>query len=128
MFTVRDAENAMVAFTIIALALMVVIFFHELLIKHNNVVSCFYAVFNNVSNILSAATLITIFEEGFDLMFFRRTREERAKLKAEKDQLETLKKEIQDLQNVPQEGRSTSKSENVKADSQPQKHLSKTDN
>ena len=51
-------------------------------------------------------------------MFFRRAREERAKLKEEKRELKELKKEIQNLQNAPQkEGpASASNPENVKAD------------
>ena len=50
-------------------------------------------------------------------MFFRRAREERAKLKKEKRELEELKKEIQNLQNAPQKEApaSASKPENVKA-------------
>jgi hypothetical protein len=53
-----------------------------------------------------------------NLMFFRRAREERAKLKEEKRELEELKKEIQNLQNVPEKEApaSTSNPENVKAD------------
>ena len=47
-------------------------------------------------------------------MFFRRAREERAKLKKEKRELEELKKEIQTLQNNPQKEGPTSKPENVK--------------
>ena len=99
LFTVRNAENAMIAFTIFAIAITVLIFLHELLIDRRGIVNSLYAVAGNVSNILSAATLLTIFEEGFDLMLFRRTREERAKLKEEKRQLEELKKSVNSPQN-----------------------------
>lgn len=100
LFTVGNAENAMVAFTVFAIAVIVVIFLYELLLKRNNIVSSLYAVVVNVRNILSAATLLTILLEGFDIMFFRRTREERTKLKklkAEIGQLEELKKSNENL-------------------------------
>ena len=60
--------------------------------------------------ILSAATLLTILLEGFDIMFFRRTREELAKLKEErkqfkeeKEQLEELKKANENLKKANEE-------------------------
>ncbi len=99
LFTVRNAENAMIAFTVFAIAVAVGIFLHRLLIDRSGIVNSLYAIAENVSNILSAATLLTIFEEGLDLMLFRRTREERAKLKEEKRQLEELKKSIKVPQN-----------------------------
>ena len=80
----------MTAFMIFAIAITVSIFFHALLIQHklpitlNTIVNSFSAVVGNVSSILSGATLLTILLEGADIMFFRRTREERAKLKEEK--------------------------------------------
>ena len=119
LFTVRDAENAMTAFTIFTIAVIVGMLLHELLIKGNNILSFLYVVVSNVSNILSAATLITVFEEGFNLMLFRRAREERAKLKEEKRELEELKQEIQDLQKVPQEGAPAPQPESVNAKNQP---------
>ena len=67
-------------------------------------------------------------------MFFRRAREERAKLKEEKRELEELKKEIQTLQNSPQKEapaskpESASNPENVKGGNQPPKQSSKPDN
>ena len=67
------------------------------------------------------STLLTIFEEGINFMFFRRAREERAKLKQEKRELEELKKKIQNLQNTPQKEApaSASQPENVKAHTKP---------
>ena len=109
----------MTAFTIFTIAVIVGMLLHELLIKGNNILSFLYVVVSNVSNILSAATLITVFEEGFNLMLFRRAREERAKLKEEKRELEELKQEIQDLQNAPQEGAPAPKPESVNAKNQP---------
>ena len=115
----------MTAFTIFAIAITVSIFFHALLIKHkllitlNSIASSLSAVVGNVSSILSGATLLTILLEGADIMFFRRTREERAKLKEEKRELEELKEEIQNLQNAPQNEVPASKPENVKPDTKP---------
>ena len=100
LFTVRDTENAMVAFTIFAIAVIVGIFLYEIVLKRNNIVSALSAVVVNVSSVLSAATLLTILLEGFDVMFFRRTRKELTKLrklKAEIGQLEELKKENEEL-------------------------------
>lgn len=104
----------MTAFMIFAIAVILGIFFHafiitnKLLITLNNFVSSLSAVVGNVSNVLSAATLLTILLEGADIMFFRRTREERAKLKQERAEikeerreLEELKKEISDAGLVP---------------------------
>jgi hypothetical protein len=71
MFTVRDAENAMMTFIIFAIAVIVGIFLHELVLKRNSITISLYTIANNVSNILSAATLLTIFEEGISLMFYR---------------------------------------------------------
>ena len=42
---------------------------------------------------------MTIFEERLDLMLFRRTREERSKLKEKKRQLEELKKSVSTPEN-----------------------------
>ena len=109
----------MTAFTIFAIAVSIVIFSHELLINRSGIIGSFYVVFSNVSNILSAGTLLTIFEEGFNLMIFRRAREERAKLKQERRELEELKKEIEDLQKAPQEGAPSPQPESAKADIKP---------
>ena len=76
-FTVRDAENAMITFTVFAIATVVGIFLHEVVLKRNSITDGLYAVMHNVSEILSAATLLTLIEEGIDVMFLRRTREER---------------------------------------------------
>lgn len=57
--------------------------------------SALYAVVVNVSSVLSAATLLTILLEGFDIMFFRRTREERAKLREERKQFKQEKEQFE---------------------------------
>ena len=94
-FTVRDAETAMMTFTIFAIAVIVGIFLYEIVLKRNNIVSFLYAVVVNVSSILSAATLLTLFEEGISLMFLRRAREERAKLREERKQFKQEKEQFE---------------------------------
>lgn len=106
----------MMTFTIFAIAVIVGIFLYEIVLKRNNIVSFLYTVVVNVSSILSAATLLTLFEEGISLMFLRLAREERAKLKAEKaefkeekeqfkaekDELEELRKSNEELRQLRQ--------------------------
>lgn len=82
-FTVRDAENAMITFTVFAIAVVVGIFLHEIVLKRNSITDGLYAIMHNVSEILSAATLLTLLDEGVDIMFLRRTREERRKNRQE---------------------------------------------
>ena len=110
LFTVRDAENAMTAFTIFAIAVAVGILLYELVLKRNSIVSALYAVVVNVSSVLSAATLLTILLEGFDIMFFRRTREglaklreEKAQFKEEKEQFKADKDELEELRKSNEE-------------------------
>lgn len=117
--TVRDAEHAMFVFSVFAVAIIIGILSFELLIRGSGILKSLGVVLGNVSCVLSGSTLLTIFEEGVNLMFFRRAREERAKLKEEKRELEELKEEIQNLQNAPQNGVPASepaKPESVKAD------------
>ena len=85
MFTVRDAENAMIVFIIFALFVLVGVFLHESVLKGKSFVNSLYTIANNISKILSAATLLTIFEEGFDIMFarFRAARARDKELKAQ---------------------------------------------
>ena len=78
-FTVRDAENAMMTFTVFAIATVIGVFLHEIVLKRNSITDGLYAVMHNISEILSAATLLTLIDEGIDIMFLRRTREERKK-------------------------------------------------
>ena len=71
MFTVRDAESAMIALTSFSIAVIAGVFLYNLLIVGNSTLKSVSAVLGNVSNILSAATLLTILEEGISLMFYR---------------------------------------------------------
>ena len=82
-FTTRDAENAMITFTVFAIATVVAVFLHEIVLKHESITQGLYAIVRNVSEILSAATLLTLLDEGIDIMFLRRTREERRKQREE---------------------------------------------
>ena len=71
MFTVRDAESAMIALTSFSIAVIAGVFLYSLLIVGNSTLKSVGVVLGNVSNILSAATLLTILEEGISLMFYR---------------------------------------------------------
>ena len=118
----------MFVFSIFAVAIIIGIFLFELLIRGSGILKSLGVVFGNVSSVLSGSTLLTIFEEGINLMLFRRAREERAKLKEEKRELEELKKEIQTLQNTPEKEAPASNPENVKGGNQPPKQSLKPDN
>ncbi len=87
----------MIAFTIFTIAIIIGIFFYEIILKRHNIVIFLSAVVSNVSSVLSAATLLTLLLEGFDVMFFRRTREERAKLKEERAELKKEKIQLEKL-------------------------------
>jgi len=88
-FTVRNAENAMITFMILALFCLLIVLFHEILIKSQSFVDTLYSVARNISKIMSAATMLTIFEEAIDIMFQRirdtlkRERELKAQISAE---------------------------------------------
>ena len=71
MFTVRDAENAMITFSIFAIALLVGVFLHQFVLKGEGFTDSLYTVADNISKIMSAATMLTILEEGIDIMFQR---------------------------------------------------------
>ena len=75
MFTVRNAENAMIIFCIFSFSLLVLVYMHGVLIKGTGWVDAFYAVAFNISKIMAASTMLTIFEEGIDIMLFQRIRD-----------------------------------------------------
>lgn len=93
-FTIRDAENAMMTFTVFVIATVIGVFLHEIVLKRNSITDRLYAVMHNISEILSAATLLTLIDEGIDIMFLRRTREERKKIEKQ-----TMNKHFLRLQN-----------------------------
>lgn len=61
----------MVTFSIIAIALLVEVFLHQFILRGDGFVNSLYAVAENISKIMSAATMLTILEEGIDIMFQR---------------------------------------------------------
>ena len=61
----------MITFCIFAIALLVTVFLHQFVLRESSVVDSFYPVSYNISKIMSAATMLTIFEEGIDIMFQR---------------------------------------------------------
>ena len=71
MFTVRNAESAMVAFAIFAIASLATVFLHEILLKSKSVLEALYTIADNFPKIMSAATTLTFIEEGIDVMFQR---------------------------------------------------------
>ena len=79
-------------FSIFAVAIIIGIFLFELRIRGSGILKSLGVVLGNVSSVLSGSTLLTIFE--VNLMFFRRAREERAKLKAERKQFK-VEKEVE---------------------------------
>ena len=82
----------MFMFSIFAAAIIIGILSFELLIRDSGFFKSLGVVLDNLSGVVSGSTLLTIFEEGMNLMFFRRAREERAKLKEEKRYFEAVKK------------------------------------
>ena len=42
-FTVRDAENAMITFTVFAIATVIAMFLHEIVLKRNSITQGLYA-------------------------------------------------------------------------------------
>ena len=71
MFTVRNAEGAMVAFAIFAMASLATVFLHEILLKNKGFLEALYTIADNFPKIMSAATTLTFIEEGIDVMFQR---------------------------------------------------------
>ena len=71
MFTVRNAENAMITFMIFATFCFLFILLHEMLLKSQSFSEALYTIARNMSGIMSTATMLTIFEEAIDIMFQR---------------------------------------------------------
>ena len=71
MFTVRNAEGAMVAFAIFAMASLATVFLHEILLRNKGFLEALYTIADNFPKIMSAATTLTFIEEGIDVMFQR---------------------------------------------------------
>ena len=97
MFTVRDAENAMITFMIFAIFCLLFVLLHGMLLKSQNFSDAVYTIARNMSGIMSTATMLTIFEEAIDIMF-QRIRD-------------TLKKEREIKAQARAEGRAEAKAE-----------------
>ena len=69
-------------------------------------------------SVLSSATLLTILLEGFDIMFFRRTREELAKLKEERKQFKAEKDEFEKEKEQFEELKKSVEAQNSKPDNE----------
>ena len=87
MFTVRNAEGAMVAFAIFAMASLATVFLHEILLKNKGLLEALYTIADNFPKIMSAATTLTFIEEGLDVMFqrLRDSLKREQKIKAESE-------------------------------------------
>ena len=89
MFTVRNAEGAMVAFAIFAIASLATVCLHEILLKNKGFLEALYTIADNFPKIMSAATTLTFIEEGLDVMFQRLRdslkREQKIRVKREKE-------------------------------------------
>ncbi len=71
MFTVRNAENAMITFMIFATFCFLFVLLHEVFLKSQGFSEALYTIARNMSGIMSTATMLTIFEEAIDIMFQR---------------------------------------------------------
>ena len=70
LFTVRNIENAMVTFSIFAMACIITSLLYEIFFKGWGV-ALLENIPRNSSKIMSLATLLTLIEEGVDIMFGR---------------------------------------------------------
>ena len=71
LLTTRNAETAMVFFTIIGCLGLVSIFLHEWWLEKEKWRDALYTVLSNLHIVLASTTLLTIFKEGADIMFTR---------------------------------------------------------
>ena len=71
LFTVRDAEDALVRFTLLLLAILIGIFLHEILLDKQVWKDALYTVLGSKKHVLAWATGITVSMEGYIIMFTR---------------------------------------------------------
>lgn len=62
----------MITFTVCAIETVVAVFLQEIVLKRNSITQGRYAIVHNASEILSAATLLTLLHEGADITHQRR--------------------------------------------------------
>ena len=93
LFTVKDAEKTTILFGLFSLIIIFLVYTYGVLADgwlHSILNVC-----SNITNIVSASTLFVIFEEGADMLFFRRYREAR---KREREMMEDLSKRIRKIE------------------------------
>ena len=88
-FTVKDAENAVLWFCFYVVVLTVSVILHQCFLKNYKVVDSLYFVVNNTSKIVAASTGLVVFGEGIDIMLrrlrdsLRREKEMKAQVRAQ---------------------------------------------
>lgn len=71
LFTVRDAEDALIRFTLTLFAILIGIFLHEILLKARAWSDAFYTMLGSKPHALAWATGVTMSLEGGIIMFSR---------------------------------------------------------
>ena len=71
LFTVRDAEDAVVRFTLLLFAILIGIFLHEILLEKQAWRDALYTMLGSKPHALAWATGLTISMEGYIIMFTR---------------------------------------------------------
>ena len=71
LFTVRDAEDAVVRFTLLLFAILIGIFLHEILLEKQVWRDALYTMLGSKPHALAWATGLTISMEGYIIMFTR---------------------------------------------------------
>ena len=71
LFTVRDGEDALVRFTLTLFAILIGVFFHEVLIESRLWSASFYTMLSSKPHVLAWSIGLTISQEGITIMFSR---------------------------------------------------------
>ena len=71
LFTVKDAQKALSTFAIFAVACIIVVFLHSILLKGKSFLEALSSITSSVRGITGVSTLLTLIVEGFDIMFGR---------------------------------------------------------
>ena len=103
LFTARSTENALTFFTVVGFLLLVVIFlYHYFQVQgawYTAFVPAFVAVWERVPHVFSFATMLTIFNEGVDVMLtrlreYRDQRKNRIEKEVEKRVAQEMEKRV----------------------------------
>ena len=98
-FTVRDAEAAVIVFFYISIGVLIVVFIYAYKIEKIGLINSCFFVINNIAKIMSASTLILLLSEGGYMLFARVIKErykEEGKIEA-KSEIKRLKAENKNL-------------------------------